>query len=101
MNSEIENEFDDTSIQVNSNEIVDVHDEGKLISKAIWGGVAMLVGGILWLIAGLVIDSLYFFPVILIVAGIVAIIKGINDKNRKLKANNTNIIDDKDDLNIL
>ena len=101
MNNEIENEFDDAPISDTSGEIKDVHDESKLVNKTIWGGVAMLVGGVIWLFAGLAVDMIYFYPFILIIAGIIAIIKGTNDKSRKAKTGNVNVIDDKDDLDIL
>ena len=101
MNTNIENEFEDKPIGDTSNDIQDVHDEGKLVNKTIWGGVAMLVIGVIWLFGGLAVEMIYFYPFILIIAGIIAIVKGVNDKNRKLKEGDRNIIDDKDDLEIL
>ena len=101
MSNTDEKEFDDTPIGNQSNEIRDVHDESKLINKTIWGGVAMLIGGIIWFVVGLSIDMIYFYPLILVIAGIIAIVKGVNDKNRQPKEGNINVIDDNDDLEIL
>ena len=46
-------------------------------------GVIVAGGGLTWLIVGLSQDIIFFYPIILIVIGIVLIIKSISDKIRK------------------
>ena len=46
-------------------------------SKAIWGGVAMMVGAVVWFVVGWMAGRIFFYPPILFVLGIVAVGKGL------------------------
>ena len=49
----------------------------RLTSSKVAGGALSLVGGSAWLIAGLTINRIYFYPFFLIIGGLVGIITGL------------------------
>ena len=46
-------------------------------AKAIWGGVGMMVGAVVWFVLGWMAGRIFFYPPILFVMGIVAVGKGL------------------------
>ncbi|HEX7898225.1 MAG TPA: hypothetical protein VF950_10730 [Planctomycetota bacterium] len=48
--------------------------------KAILGGVGMMVGAVVWFVVGYAAGRIFFYPPILFVIGIVAVIKGLMTK---------------------
>lgn len=56
------------------------------IKNGIASGIVLLALGIGWLIGGLFIDRIFFYPFVLIIAGFVALAKGINTANKKAAA---------------
>jgi hypothetical protein len=46
-------------------------------AKAIWGGVGMMVGAVVWFALGWMAGRIFFYPPILFVLGIVAVGKGL------------------------
>jgi hypothetical protein len=46
-------------------------------AKAIWGGVGMMVGAVVWFVVGWMAGRIFFYPPILFVLGIVAVAKGV------------------------
>jgi hypothetical protein len=46
-------------------------------AKAIWGGVGMMVGAVVWFVVGWMAGRIFFYPPILFVIGLVALAKGI------------------------
>ena len=46
-------------------------------SKAIWGGVGMMVGAVVWFVVGWMAGRIFFYPPILFVLGIVSLAKGL------------------------
>lgn len=50
---------------------------GLSISPGIWAGVGMLVGGTIWLVAGLAAGRLFFYAPILMVIGLFKIVAGL------------------------
>ena len=47
-----------------------------MISPAIISGVLMMLGAVIWFVAGLAFGYIYFYPPIMFVLGIGAVIKG-------------------------
>jgi hypothetical protein len=45
--------------------------------KAILGGTGMMVGAVVWFVVGWMAGRIFFYPPILFVIGIVALIKGL------------------------
>lgn len=50
---------------------------GISISPAVGTGVLMVVGGLVWLGVGLAVGVLFFYPIILVVLGLAAVVKGL------------------------
>jgi len=46
-------------------------------AKAIGGGVAMMVGAVVWFVVGWMAGRIFIYPPILFVLGIVAVAKGL------------------------
>jgi len=46
-------------------------------AKAIWGGVGMMVGAVVWFVVGWAAGRIFIYPPILFVLGIVAVGKGV------------------------
>jgi hypothetical protein len=51
------------------------------VKKGVLGGVVMIVIAVVWFFAGLAADRIFFYPPILFVIGLYALIKGIADGN--------------------
>jgi hypothetical protein len=45
--------------------------------KAVLGGAGMMVGAVVWFVVGWMAGRIFFYPPILFVIGIVALIKGL------------------------
>lgn len=76
--------------------------EAKMLNSGLWGGILMIVGGIVWLIVGLAINRIFFYPFFLIIAGIVVLVKAANKQVKKTQRRNTSdVLDDKNDLEVL
>lgn len=45
--------------------------------KQLWGGLALIAGAIIWFVVGWILGYIFFYPAILLIAGIVATIRGI------------------------
>lgn len=52
---------------------------GRLTSGKFVGGMASLIGGTVWLVAGLMINRIFFYPIFLILAGLVGAVAGLID----------------------
>lgn len=50
---------------------------GIVVSGGIIGGGLMIAGGLIWLVLGLMAGWIFFYPIILVIAGIIAVIKGL------------------------
>ncbi|HZY80158.1 MAG TPA: hypothetical protein VFE50_11590 [Cyclobacteriaceae bacterium] len=55
--------------------------EGKGIKMGVLGGIIMAVIAVVWFFAGLAADRIFFYPPILFVIGVYAIIKGLANGN--------------------
>lgn len=51
------------------------------VKKGVLGGIVMIVIALVWFFAGLAADRIFFYPPILFVIGLYALIKGIADGN--------------------
>jgi hypothetical protein len=51
--------------------------EGHLLNSGVGGGILAMIGAVIWFIAGLMNDVLFFYPPILFVIGLVAFFKGL------------------------
>ena len=51
--------------------------EQRLTSKKFLGGLFSLIGGSVWLVLGLMADRLFFYPLFLIIGGIIGIFSGL------------------------
>ncbi len=71
-------------------------EKGLFSGKAgIVGGTIILILGIAWIILGLVLMGRFFFyPIILIIGGIISINKGIEKKATKNRIERSTVIDD-------
>ena len=52
--------------------------EKRVFGKGVWGGIAMIAVAVIWFFAGLAAGYIYFYPPILLIAGIVALVKGLS-----------------------
>ena len=50
------------------------------INAGIGGGIFMIVIAVIWFVAGAAVGVIFFYPAILVVIGIIAIIKGLADR---------------------
>ncbi|HMJ69103.1 MAG TPA: hypothetical protein VK508_09410 [Cyclobacteriaceae bacterium] len=55
--------------------------EQKGIKKGVLGGIAMIAIALVWFFVGLAADRIFFYPPVLFVIGIYALIKGLADGN--------------------
>ncbi len=55
--------------------------EQKGIQKGVWGGVIMITIAIVWFVVGWYAGYIYFYPPVLFVIGIFALVKGIMKGN--------------------
>ena len=45
--------------------------------RQLWIGLAMIAGAIIWFVVGLFFNYIFFYPAFLLIAGIVAVIRGV------------------------
>jgi|ERR1700722_2416697 len=56
--------------------------EHGILNAGVLGGLAAMVGAVIWFVVGLIaLDRIFFYPPILFVLGLVAMIKGIVNRN--------------------
>jgi hypothetical protein len=55
--------------------------ERGILNAGVLGGLAAMVGAVIWFVVGLLNDWIFFYPPVLFVLGMVAMIKGIMNKN--------------------
>jgi len=55
--------------------------ERKGMKKGVLGGFIMILIAVIWFFGGLAIDRIFFYPPVLLIIGIVAIIKGAAERN--------------------
>jgi hypothetical protein len=51
--------------------------ERRLTSSKFLGGLLSLIGGTVWLVAGLMVDRIYFYPIFLIIGGVIGVLSGL------------------------
>ncbi len=56
--------------------ITDGYNSGTAIA-GILGGLAMMIGAVVWFVLGLMADIIFFYPPILFVLGVIAFVKGL------------------------
>jgi hypothetical protein len=57
--------------------------EGQMTNGGVLGGILMMVIAVVWFVVGIVaLDMIYFYPPILFIVGIVALVRGLMDKAR-------------------
>ncbi len=59
--------------------------EKNLSKTGIIGGLGIIALAIIWLVVGLAADRLFFYPIILLIVGIFALIKGVFDNAGRRK----------------
>ena len=66
------------------------------LTKTIILGVLLILGGLIWLTAGLKISLVFYYPIAMIISGIILLFKGLFDEIRKPKRikSNEHIIDE-------
>jgi len=56
------------------------------IKSKIGAGIVLMIGGIVWLVAGaLYMDRIFFYPIFMIGGGVFVFFKGMSDKNKARK----------------
>ena len=50
---------------------------GGMTNAGVLGGIAMMVGAVIWFFVGLALNFIFFYPPILFVIGLIAFIKGL------------------------
>ncbi len=70
--------------------------EKKVFNGGIWGGVAAMVGSLIWFIAGIQMGRIFYYPIALFIFGTIGLIRGIIAKNAEIKKQSfdTTILDD-------
>jgi hypothetical protein len=53
------------------------HGGGMAVNGSVLGGLAMMVGALVWFFVGLAAGYIFFYPPVLFVLGIVALVKGL------------------------
>ncbi len=48
-----------------------------MTNAGVFGGIAMMVGAVIWFFVGLQFDYVFFYPPILFIMGLIAFIKGL------------------------
>ena len=75
--------------------------EKKMMNGGVAGGIMMVVGGLVWLIGGLTVNIVFYYPLFLIIGGIIVIIKNAAKKVNELsKPDTSGILDDKKDMEV-
>lgn len=65
-----------------------VQDEVSIVNSGIIGGSLAIVAAIVWFFGALIyLDRIFFYPPILLVVGIVALVRGIQAQNEKKRKN--------------
>lgn len=92
-----------TDAKSNANDVKGVFTtEQKMLNSGMIGGILMIVGGVVWIVAGLAVNRIFFYPIFLIIAGIIATVKGAAKKAKEMqKPDTSHILDDKNDLEVL
>lgn len=54
---------------------------GTGINSGVVGGIAMMVGAVIWFFVGLMFDWVFFYPPILFIIGVIAVVKGLIQGN--------------------
>jgi hypothetical protein len=54
---------------------------GLIVHREIVGGILMMVGAVVWLVVGLALGWLFYYPPILFVLGVIALIRGLTTLN--------------------
>ncbi len=52
---------------------------GELFGSTALYGVAMMIGAVLWFVAGLFFDRIFFYPPVMFVLGLIALVRGVFD----------------------
>lgn len=55
--------------------------EKKGMKKGIAGGIVMIVLALVWFFGGLALDRIFFYPPVLLILGIVAVVRGASEGN--------------------
>jgi hypothetical protein len=56
---------------------------GNATNAGVLGGCLMMVGAVVWFVLGLMNDIIFFYPPILLVIGLIAMIKGLMGGNKQ------------------
>ena len=76
--------------------------EKSMLNSGAWGGVGMIVVGVGWLVIGFMNDWLFYYPIFMIIAGIVVLIRASIKKAQELnKPDTSDILDDQDDMEVI
>lgn len=76
--------------------------EKKMMGSGFIGGMLMAAAGVVLLIIGLSLNRIFFYSFFLIIGGVVVMIKSLVKRARKLQRPDTSqILDDKNDLEVL
>lgn len=76
--------------------------ESSLMKSGFGGGIAMLIGGVIWIVLGYAfLNRIFYYPIFLIIAGIIVIVRESAKKAKQMNRPDTSgILDDKNDLEI-
>lgn len=55
--------------------------EGSVMNNSVLGGIAMMVGAIVWFVAGLGLGIIFFYPPILFFFGLMSLVRGLVSSN--------------------
>ena len=55
--------------------------EGQALKAGVFGGIAMIAVAVIWFVGGLMVDRIFFYPIVLLIIGVIGLIRGIADKN--------------------
>ena len=74
-------------------EIQPFNNEKKIINSGIVIGILIMVGASTWLVIGLSHGLFFWYPPILFILGVIAMVRGIRQKSEQRKKNHDSILD--------
>ena len=75
--------------------------ERNMMNGSAGTGILMIIGGLVWLFLGLQSDYIFYYPIFLVIGGVIVLIKsGIKKAQEIQRPDTSDILDDKNDIDV-